>query len=53
MYVLKYEIVIASLIKIRVFWDVTLCISAESSVAICKFVRTVLLGDGGTEVFRT
>jgi len=40
MYISKYEILIASLMKILVFWDVIPNVSAESSFYVFRVMRT-------------
>jgi len=51
MYFSKYEFLIAALVKILVFWDIKLDVSAKSSVSVFRFMRTAGLGDGDTEDF--
>jgi len=53
MYISKYEILIAALKKILVFWDVITDVSAESSVSVFRVMLTAGVGDGDTEVFPT
>jgi hypothetical protein len=40
MYISKYEILIAALIKILVFWDIIPDVSAERSVSVFRVMRT-------------